>query len=238
MPALFLNKKIHLMKHQLEIACFDLESALIAHDAGVNRIELCADLSVGGITPPWEMVLEAKEKISTDLYVMIRPRGGDFCYNDEEFEQMKNDIVSFKKMGVLGFVFGILQEDFSIDYQRNKDLIEFAYPFHCTFHRAFDRTPDLFQSLETLIELGFQTLLSSGGASNVSEGIGMLKELVDRAGDKICIMPGGGVRSINISYLIAETKARFYHSSAIVDESLLANPTEISDLNKYLTLHQ
>ena len=219
---------------QLEIACFDLESALIAHQAGAHRIEMCDNLSEGGTTPSWETMLEAKERISTELFVMIRPRGGDFCYSDEEFEQMKNDIVAFKRLGVQGFVFGILLPDNSIDKERNKDLLEFAYPFPCTFHRAFDRTNEPLASLETLIELGFSTLLSSGAAANAVEGIDILRSMVQQAEGRICIMPGGGVRSSNIAQLHAACGASFYHSSAIVDAGLIANAEEIGLLKKGL----
>lgn len=215
------------MSAQLEIACFDIESAIIADAAGADRIELCENLAEGGTTPSWEMVLEAKDRIKTELFVMIRPRGGDFCYSEEEFEQMKNDIVMYKRLGVQGYVFGILTSEHEVDAGRNKDLVEFAYPFPCTFHRAFDRTKDVFQSLETIIELGFQTILTSGAADNVTEGINTLKALVEKADGKITIMPGGGLRSSNITLIKNETKADFYHSSAIVDVSLQANQEEI-----------
>jgi len=215
------------MNAQLEIACFDIESAIIADAAGADRIELCENLAEGGTTPSWEMVLEAKDRIKTEIFVMIRPRGGDFCYDDEEFEQMKNDVVMYKRLGVNGYVFGILTKDNEIDVERNKDLVEFAYPFPCTFHRAFDRTNDVFQSLEKLIDIGFQTILTSGAADNVTEGIDTLKTLVQKANGRICIMPGGGLRSSNIANIKAETNAEFYHSSAIVDASLMADTNEI-----------
>jgi copper homeostasis protein len=222
------------MNAQLEIACFDLESVIIADAAGADRIEICDNLAEGGTTPSWEMVFEAKERIKTDLFVMIRPRGGDFCYNEDEFEQMKNDIVLFKRLGVQGYVFGILTKDNEVDIERNKDLIAFAHPFPCTFHRAFDRTNDVYQSLETIISLGFQTILTSGAAQNVTEGLSTLKSLVQKAGTRISIMPGGGLRSSNIALIKNETAAHYYHSSAIVDASLLADQNEIQLLKKGL----
>jgi copper homeostasis protein len=222
------------MNKQIEIACFDIESAIIASKAGADRIELCDQLSLGGTTPSWQSLIDAKEKINTDIFVMIRPRGGDFCYDEEEFEQMKNDIVSFKKLGVLGFVFGILTRDGQIDIERNRDLIHFAYPFHCTFHRAFDRTIDIFESLEVLIKLGFQNVLTSGGESDVKKGFKNLKQLVIQANNRICVMPGGGVRSSNIKDLSNYTNAVYFHSSAIIDESLLADADEIKLLKSLL----
>jgi copper homeostasis protein len=222
------------MKRQLEIACFDLTSALIAHEAGADRIELCADLQEGGTTPAWELVMEARERIDIPLYLMIRPRGGDFNYSEDEFEQMKNDIVTFKRLGVHGFVFGVLTESQEIDLERNKDLIHFAYPLPCTFHRAFDRTKDIYKTLEILIDCGFQTVLTSGGAANVIEGMSALKKLVAQAGDRICIMPGGGLRSLNIAQLQMETQAHFYHSSAIVDNTMIANAAEVKAIKRLL----
>lgn len=220
------------MSAQLEIACFDLESAITADAAGADRIELCENLAEGGTTPSWEMVLEAKDRIKTEIFVMIRPRGGDFCYNEEEFEQMKNDIVMYKRLGVQGYVFGILTEDMEVDIARNKDLVEFAYPFPCTFHRAFDRTKNVFESLQTIIDLGFQTILTSGAADNVLDGMDSLKALVAKADGRICIMPGGGLRSSNIALIKKETGAEYFHSSAIVDASLQADQNEIQLLKK------
>lgn len=222
------------MNAQLEIACFDLESVIIADAAGANRIEICDNLAEGGTTPSWEMVLEAKDRIKTDLFVMIRPRGGDFCYNEDEFEQMKNDIVMFKRLGVQGYVFGILTKDHEVDIERNKDLIAFAHPFPCTFHRAFDRTKDVSQSLETIISLGFQTILTSGAAENVLDGMNTLKVLVNKANGRIAIMPGGGLRSSNIALIKKKTAAHYFHSSAIVDASLQADHQEIQLLKKEL----
>lgn len=222
------------MKKQIEIACFDLESAIIADLAHADRIELCDNLAEGGTTPSWDVVLEAKDRIKTEIFVMIRPRGGDFCYSDEEFEQMKNDIVMFKRLGVNGYVFGILTSENEIDIERNKDLIEFAYPFPCTFHRAFDRSKNVFETLETLIELGFSTILTSGAANNAIDGIDNLIKLTEQAANRICIMPGGGVRSSNIAALSSSINTPYYHSSAIVDASLLANADEIEALKSML----
>ncbi|SEP98665.1 copper homeostasis protein CutC [Flavobacterium urocaniciphilum] len=220
--------------NKLEIACFNLDSALIAQENGADRVELCAEMEVGGTTPNFEITKQVRNVISVDLNVMIRPRGGNFVYSDAEFEQMKNEILKFKEMGVNGFVFGILNEDNSVNKSQNSELVALAKPFPSTFHRAFDEVSDAFQSLEEIIQCGFQTILTSGQQPNVMEGTNQLKELVSKANNRIVIMPGGGLRSTNIEVLQEQTKATFYHSSAITDGSEIANPEEIIQLKKKL----
>ena len=221
------NKKI-------EIACFNLESALIAQKAGADRVELCADMSVGGTTLTIEIIQQAREHLTIDLYVMIRPRGGNFVYSDIEFQQMKSEIETIKKLRVNGFVFGILNEDKSINFEQNKALVELAKPFPCTFHRAFDEVLDYQQALEDVISCGFSTILTSGTFPNVMEGKEVLKQLVKQANNRIEIMPGGGLRSTNISKLDEMVNTNWYHSSAITDGSEIASPEEIVQLKKKL----
>ncbi|NNT70645.1 copper homeostasis protein CutC [Flavobacterium sp. IMCC34852] len=218
----------------LEIACFNLESALIAQENGADRVELCAEIEVGGTTPNFEIVKQALEKLNIDLYVMIRPRGGNFVYSEEEFEQMQSDILALKELNVNGFVFGILKEDNSINFEQNKTLVNLAKPFPCTFHRAFDEVEDSFLALEQLIDCGFKTILTSGQAQNVTEGMNRLTELVSKANDRITIMPGGGLRSANIEVIQQNAKAIFYHSSAITDGSETASATEVQALKSKL----
>jgi copper homeostasis protein len=222
--------------NQLEIACFNLESALIAQNAGADRVELCADMSVGGTTPNFEITKQVRELLTIDLNVMIRPRGGNFVYSDIEFQQMKNEILKFKEIGVNGFVFGILHEDNSIHTAQNTELVTLAKPFPCTFHRAFDEVENAFQSLEDIIACGFQTILTSGQKLNVVEGVNRLTELVSKANNRIIIMPGGGLRSTNIEFLQEKTGATFYHSSAIIDGSETANPKEVTQLKSKLNV--
>jgi copper homeostasis protein len=219
---------------KIEIACFNLESALIAQKAGADRLELCADMSVGGTTPTIEIINQAREHLNIDLYVMIRSRGGSFVYSDSEFEQMKSEIETIKKLGVNGFVFGILNEDKTINIGQNKALVELAKPFPCTFHRAFDEVLDYEQALEDIISCGFSTILTSGTFPNVMEGKEVLKQLVNQANNRIKIMPGGGLRSINISALNDMVNANWYHSSAITDGSEIANLEEIIQLKNKL----
>ncbi|MBA4275942.1 copper homeostasis protein CutC [Flavobacterium sp.] len=221
-------------KELLEIACFNFKSAIIAQQNGADRVELCFDMNLGGISPSLDMVETVRAALYIDLYVMVRPRGGDFVYSEEEFEQMKNEIKQFKKRNVDGLVFGILNKDGSIDKERNKELVALAHPLPCTFHRAFDVVKNVNQSLESVIECGFKTILTSGQQKNVVEGIAVLAELVNKADNRIAIMPGGGLRSTNIKSLKEKTGAGFYHSSAIVDFGEIANTKEVNLLKSNL----
>jgi copper homeostasis protein len=220
--------------NKLEIACFNVESAKIAHENGADRIELCDGFEVGGTTPNPMNVINTRKFLSSDLFVMIRPRGGDFVYSDTEFEQMKLEISEFKKLNINGFVFGILDENNYIDVKRNTELVNLAKPFPCTFHRAFDEVADYEQALEDIISCGFSTILTSGTHSNVMDGIDVLKILVRQAQNRITIMPGGGLRSTNINHIQEVTQATFYHSSAIINGSQIANPEEIFNLKSNL----
>jgi copper homeostasis protein len=219
---------------KLEIACFNLQSAFIAQANGADRVELCDGLEVGGTTPSIKMVVEARKELTLDLYVMIRPRGGDFVYSEEEFKQMKSEILSLKELKVDGFVFGILNKDKSVNLEQNKILVDLAKPFPCTFHRAFDEVEDAFQSLEEIIQCRFQTILTSGQQPNVVQGMQRLTDLVENANNRIVIMPGGGLRSSNIEEIQCKTKAVFYHSSAISDGTGMANAAEIIALKSKL----
>ena len=219
---------------KLEIACFNLESALVAAKSNTDRIELCADASSGGITPDFEDIKTLRKETDKNIMVMIRPRGGDFCYSDEEFEKMKSEIIMIKNFRIDGFVFGILNQDNEIDFERNQELVELSKPFPCTFHRAFDRTSDAEDSLQTVIDLGFKTILTSGLDSNVDYGKRELKNLVKKAENKITIMPGGGLRSTNIEEIDSYANATYFHSSAMIDDSGIANLEEINRLKSLI----
>ncbi|WEK70047.1 MAG: copper homeostasis protein CutC [Candidatus Chryseobacterium colombiense] len=212
---------------KIEIACFNPESAIIAFENGADRIELCDGLSEGGTTPDFETAKLLREKINIPIFVMIRPRGGDFTYSDEEFAQMKSELIQLKTLNVDGFVFGILDENEEINIVQNKELVELAKPYSCTFHRAFDRAKGLEDSLEKVIDCGFKTILSSGQKPNVSEGKENLKKLVELSNGRIEILVGGGLRSSNIEELREFTKAKYFHSSAITDGGAFANPDEV-----------
>jgi copper homeostasis protein len=214
-------------KNQLEIACFNYESAIIAQESGADRIELCENMQLGGTTPNYILALKVRENITIKMHVIIRPRGGDFVYTDEEFTEMKQDIKQFKKLGVDGFVFGILNSDGRVNKKQNQELVNLASPLSCTFHRAFDVVNAIEQGLEDVIACGFSTILTSGRGKNVEEGIDDLEMIQKLAKDRIEIMPGGGLRSSNIKLLQDKLEPTFYHSSAITDNSETANPQEI-----------
>ena len=221
-------------KNQLEIACFNYESAIIAQDNGADRIELCDDMRLGGTTPNLITAERVREKLAIKMHVIIRPRGGDFVYTEEEFLEMKQDIKQLKALGVDGFVFGILNQDGSIKKEQNLELVQLASPLSCTFHRAFDVVNSIEQGLEEVIACGFQTILTSGRGKNVEEGILDLELIQKLAGDRIEIMPGGGLRSSNIKLLQEKLQPTFYHSSAITDQTETANPEEIKELKNFL----
>lgn len=216
--------------NQLEIACFNLESAVIAQQNGADRVELCAGIEFGGTTPNFDVTSKVRQLVDIDLNVMIRPRGGNFVYSDGEFEQMKSELSEFKKLNVNGFVFGILDQNNKVDIKRNTELVDLASPFPCTFHRAFDEIINFEQALEEIISCGFSTILTSGTKANITQGKEILRQLIVQADNRITIMPGGGLRSTNVIDIQEVTQAVFYHSSAIVDGTQIANPTEIFNL--------
>jgi len=196
-------------------ACVDsVESSLNAQEGGADRIELCADLLEGGITPSYAMLKLVIEKLKIPVNVIIRPRGGDFLYTDYELEVMRSDIEFCKQAGVNGIVIGILKDDGTIDKTRTEELIEAAKPMSVTFHRAFDMTREPEEALNALIELGVDRLLTSGQEADVHKGIPALKKLVELARDRIIIMPGGGVNEINIKEVVEKTGVKEIHASA------------------------
>lgn len=219
----------------LEIACFDVNSLLFADSAGADRTEICTDRASGGVTAPLKQVLDILPLLQNPAQVMIRPRGGNFVYSDAEFKQMKFDIRTIKSASALGsmggFVFGILDASCQVDVSRNSELVASAEPFPCTFHRAFDETKDLDKALEDVINCGFKTILTSGGAADAVSGADVLSGLVAKASGRITIMPGGGVRSSNIKFLKGKTKANWYHSSAVVGNEMSAE--EVSLLKQF-----
>ena len=201
------------MKYIIEIATSDFLTTKSAVEGGADRIELCANLAEGGTTPSYAHIKKCKESFSIPLFPIIRPRGGDFLYNKDEFEIMKNDIKLCKELGCEGIVIGLLNMDGTIDMTRTSELIELSYPLEVTFHRAFDRCKDPFEALESLIEIGVERILTSGQQLSVIDGMELVAQLNKQADDRIIIMPGSGVRKENIKMLAEKTGCREFHSS-------------------------
>jgi copper homeostasis protein len=241
------------MMFQLEICCFNYESCLIAERAGAQRVELCTDPADGGTTPAFGTIKQVKEKTSIPVYPIIRPRGGDFFYNDDEFTMMKSDVLLCRELGCDGVVIGLLNLDGSIDKERSKRLVQLAYPMGVTFHRAFDRAIHPFEALEDVIETGCERILTSGQLPTAMEGIQMLNELVRQANDRIIIMPGSGIRASNIETIAKQTGVEEFHSSARISlpssmefvnnnmkeylTSILADEKEIVAMKQVLTAY-
>ena len=198
-----------------EICVDSVAGVAAAKAAGAARVELCADLLEGGITPSRGMIRRARTIASIGLNVMIRPRGGDFLFDNDETAVMEADIETAKAEGADGVVIGLLTADARIDVARTRRLIALARPLSVTFHRAFDMTVDPFEALESLIELGIDRVLTSGQEATVLEGAPRLAELVRHAGERIVVMPGGGITARNIDRIVAEVRPREIHFAAL-----------------------
>ena len=196
---------------KLEICIDSVESAIAAQQGGANRVELCDNLIEGGTTPSAGTIALARQHIDIDLNVIIRPRGGDFCYSKIEFDVMRRDVETAKAIGANGVVIGLLNEDGSIDVERTGQLIELARPLSVTFHRAFDMARGPYQALEALIGLGVDRILTSGQENSVLEGLDLITDLVQKAGERVIIMPGGDITERNIQKIVAQSKAKEVH---------------------------
>ena len=203
----------------LEVCVDSVDGVLAAEAGGADRVELCANLLEGGTTPSIGTVELAVETSFLPVLAIVRPRGGDFLFSDAEFEASCRDVSALKRAGVAGVVIGVLDRDARVDRERTARLIDLARPLTVTFHRAFDMSRDAFESLETLVELGVDRILTSGQSPSVPEGLELIAELVAAAGDRIRILPGAGVREHNIAEVIRKTGAREVHFSAATVEA-------------------
>lgn len=203
------------MKKVLENCSNSVQSSIEAQKGGAIRVELCDNLAEGGTTPSLSQIQLTRENIDIQLNVIIRPRGGDFLYSDLEFESMKQDIHHCGKSKCDGVVIGILNADGTVDIERNKILVNIAreYNMSVTFHRAFDRCADLFKSLEDIINLGCDRILTSGGRKTALEGKEVIKKLIKQANGRIIIMPGSGINENNIAELVEATGLIEFHGS-------------------------
>lgn len=200
---------------RLEVCVETLDGAVAAEQGGADRLELCARLDVGGLTPDAGLREQVLAAVRIPVHVMIRPRPGDFVYTPQEMERMCEQLRDARSSDAAGFVFGVLDDHARIDRDRTARLVELARPRGVTFHRAFDELADPLEGLDTLIEMGIERVLTSGGAPTAPEGVAMLHRLVARAAGRLLVVAGGGVRAHNAARLIAETGVAELHGSHV-----------------------
>jgi copper homeostasis protein len=205
-----------MIDRKLEICCYTAESAVLAEKAGAHRIELCDNYLEGGTTPSLATIKYVIQQLHIPVNVIVRPRGGDFLYSELEYEIIKEDVRQIKALGANGVVVGFLTSDGEIDISQTKEIKELAGDMEVTFHRAFDMCNDPFKALDQLIDLGVNRILTSGAKNTAIEGTELIGKLVEKAEDKIIIMPGSGVNDKNLETLIQQTNAKEFHSSAKV----------------------
>jgi copper homeostasis protein len=211
----------------LEICCGSIDDAIEAEKGGADRVELCSALFLGGLTPSVGTIQEAKRRLKIPVVVMVRPRGGGFAYSEAEMASMERDAEAAVEAGADGVVFGILQADGRIDVSRCRRIRELIGKRQAVFHRAFDVTPDPFEALEQLVDLGITRVLTSGQKDSVPEGVELIKQLIERAGGRIEILPGGGIQTWNVKEMIERTGCRQVHLTAwktVSDISTQARP--------------
>ncbi|GHE23085.1 copper homeostasis protein CutC [Sphingobacterium griseoflavum] len=229
-----IGKEKEIVGVKLEICANSPYSAVQAQLGGASRVEFCQNLENGGITPSYGQIKRARQLLQIGMHVLIRPRGGDFVYTDDEFEEMKMDISFCKEAGCDGVVIGILCKDGRVDLKRNASLVELAKPMTVVFHRAFDRTNNPAEALEDIIGLGFNRILTSGLRNTAVEGVQLLKELIMQADGRIEIMPGAGVNAGNILDILAHTNATAIHSSAkiSIDSQMTFESDALAGMNE------
>jgi len=212
------------MKNYLfELCAESFEAARAGEAGGADRIELCSQLAVGGVTPDISLITATTRALSIPVHILIRPRAGDFVFSSEEFELMKDQIDQAKQAGAAGVAVGVLFPDGSVDVERSCELVERSRPLSVTFHRAFDETADLSEALEAVIETGADCLLTSGGAPDVLAGADSIARLCRRAGDRLDIMAGGGLRLSNLVEVVRRTGVSHVHGSLTRNRLDLAN---------------
>ncbi|MEM1359783.1 MAG: copper homeostasis protein CutC [Bacteroidota bacterium] len=197
-----------------EVCLQSVDGAIAAQQGGAQRVELCAALVEGGITPSLGTIQACRDAIDIDIMVMIRPRGGDFKYSERELESMAYDIEQCKRIGVTGVVFGLLKENGQVARSQVQALVELARPLSVTFHRAFDVSENPFTALDTLIDLGIDRVLTSGQAATVPEGIDIIRQLVERSAGRIGILPGCGITPDNVAEVVSRTGVKEFHATA------------------------
>jgi len=212
---------------RLEICCGSIDDAIAAEKGGADRVELCSALFLGGLTPSIGAIQEVKRRLKIPVMVMVRPRGGGFCYTQAEFATMERDVEAALDRETDGVVFGILRADGRTDAKRTKRIRQLIGKRQAVFHRAFDATPNPFRALEELVDLGITRILTSGQKDSAPEGVELIAELIERAGKRIEILPGGGIRPFNVREVVERTGCRQVHMTAwstVRDSSTQARP--------------
>ena len=210
----------------VEAAVETLDSALAAERAGADRIELCDNLRVGGTTPGARLITDVAERTRLPVFVMIRPRAGDFVYSDDEFDQMIRDIELAGRMGIAGIVTGALTSDGRVDVGHTRTLVKAAAGLPVTFHRAIDSAIDMPAALDEVIEAGASRVLTSGGAATAAEGLDLIAALVGQARERITVIAGGGIREHNVRAVIARTGIREVHAR-LIDEGQMRGLVDV-----------
>ena len=226
----------------VEICANSVQSAINAANGGADRIELCQNLNEGGTTPSYATIKYCVEKLPIKTMVLIRPRPGDFCYNDAEYEAIKEDVLMCRQLGAHGVVVGFLDKNLDIDTERTAEIVKLARPMEVTFHRAFDRCRDWHKALEQIIECGCDRILTSGQCKTAPEGINNLREIQKQANGRIAILAGSGVNSQNAAEIIRATGVSEVHSSCKhtvvnsqktnIEESSKYNETDLEEVKR------
>lgn len=216
------------MIRDLEICTFNLTDTKVASNHKISRIELCEKKDLGGITPRRELIKESLQ-LGTPIHPIIRPRGGDFNYSSREFDIMLDDVSFCRDNRCSGIVFGFLNKKNDVDISLCREIIKVSGNMSLTFHRAFDKTRNPFESMEKIIDLGFDRILTSGQKSDAISGLRLINALTEKSNGRISIMPGAGVRSSNIDILLDNKKISEFHSSCYIN-----NLFSVKELNRLI----
>jgi copper homeostasis protein len=214
-----------------ELCADSLAGARAAQSGGADRVELCEQLAIGGVTPRDSLLNAVLDAVSIPVHVLIRPRGGDFAYSHAEFELMRKEIEQAREAGAAGVVFGVLLADGRVDVERTRELVELARPMSVTFHRAFDESSNLEQALEEVIRTGADSLLTSGGAPNVLEGADRIGRLKHQAGGRLKVMAGGGLKLASMAEVVRRSGVRYLHGSLSRPEAHSADGRSLLEEN-------
>jgi copper homeostasis protein len=208
----------------LEISVESVEAAMAAERGGADRIELCAEAALGGVTPSRELMETTRARVKIPIFAMIRPRAGNFVYSAEEFGTMKRELTAAREAGMNGFVLGLLRKDGRVDVERTKELVEHAAPLPVTFHRAIDEAAQYGEAVGEIIATGAKRILTSGGKATALQGADSIREAIAEAGERIVIVPGARINPDNVREVARRTGAKELHSGL---SSVLGHGAEV-----------